>query len=284
MRFLLLPFLLQPLLSGAVIYNLGSTRNFGGGNQTIVSGTLLPATNDQLPTSFSTGGPSPTDFSALSTVLGSPFRLGIVNSVSADATTDLRFFQNQAQLTDSVTVAFAGIQENGVTITGSSGIGYLIPTFRIQGSFTDTHPTAIAQVVMCVGIASCNPLTAAISSGGSGNVNTLYAPPINNSTRFTFGVPFQFFFTFSGSIQSNTQGSLAPGDISLDFTNGLQFLGYDVVDANGGSIVGAVVNSEFLNPQAAIPEPSTFALGAGGLLLGVALRRRRQLRSLGVAK
>jgi hypothetical protein len=275
MRFLLFSLLLQPLLSGAVIYQLGSTRNFGGGNQTIVSGTLAPSTDAEAPVSFSTGGPSPTDFSGLSTVLGSPFRLGVKNSVSADATTELRFFQNQAQLVDTATVAFAGIEENGVTITGASGTGYLIPTFRIQGSFTDTHPSAVAIAVMCVGISSCVPLNVATSSGGSGTVNTLYAPPISSSTQFTFGVPFQFFFTFSGFIRSSTNGSLAPGDISLDFTNGLEFLGYDVLDANLNAVPGAVVNSEFLNPQVAIPEPSTFALGLCGLLGGAVIRRRR---------
>jgi hypothetical protein len=257
-----------------VTYSHRDARFFGetSARETLTSGSFAGGTNTQLPVNFSTGGGTPTLFDALATTQASPFRLGVYNHVDAGANTALTFNTDFVTPTTIVSIVSSVIQENGVTITGGTGTGYLLPTFRIRGSFDDTHPTANGSLAMCAGVDVCT-LSGVANSTGPADVDTTFTPAIGTSTDFTFDTPFTFFFFISASISSFTPGNLAPGEVTVDFTSGLELLSIQVVDANGDPIPGAVVDSEFLDILA-VPEPG--ALGLSGLALSALILRRRR--------
>lgn len=268
-----------PALAG-VTYSLRDARFFGetNGRETTDSGTFAPGTSEDLTVNFSTGGPAPTTFDATSTNQASPFRLGVSNHVSAQADTALNFNTDPFGPTATVSVVTSQVTETGVVVTGGSGSGYLLPTFRLKGSFSDSHDTAFGWILMCAGISQC-VLTSVADSTGPADVDTTWTPAINQWTEFTFDTPFTFFFFVSAAIQSFTTGNLAPGEIGIDFTDGLELLSVAVVDANGDPIPGAVVQSELLSlifAPTAVPEPGMLALL--GLGLGALVGRRRLRR------
>ena len=267
-----------PALAG-VTYSLRDARFFGETTQreTTEGGTFTPGSVEDLTVNFSNGVNPPTFFSAVSTNQGTPFRLGVNNNVSASANTALTFNSDFVTPTTIVSIVSSTVQETGVTVTGGSGTAYLLPTFRLKGSFSDGHPTAFGSVGMCAGINVCTLSGVANSSAGPSNVDTTFTPGIGTATDFTFGDPFTFFFFITASINSFTTGNLAPGALGVHFTDGLELLSVAVVDANGDPIPGAIIHSEFLdwmNPgTTAVPEPSTLALL--GLGLGALFTRRR---------
>ena len=158
--------------------------------------------------------------------------------------------------------AATNADETGVTITGATGTGFFIPTFRIQGTFNDNNPSIQEAVTMCVGLnSSCLLYTPAVSStGGLLTVDTFFSPAIDSTTQFTFGTPFDFGISMALFFERpNGQPALPGPTVTGDFTNGLQLVSWKVVDASGPIIPGAQVNSQILL-LAGAPEPSTFAM------------------------
>ena len=259
--------------SATITYSLRDARSFGetSGREALESGAFTSSLSEQLTVNFSTGGATPTTFDAIATNQALPFRLGVSNRVNAAADTALTFNSDFVTPTMIVSLVQSQIRETGVVVTGGSGTGYLLPTFGIKGSFDDSHAGAFGSVSMCAGADSC-VLSGVANSTGPAVVDTTFTPWIGVGTDFTFGTPFTFFFFISAGIGSFNTGTLAPGEIGVDFTSGLQLLSVSVVDANGDPIPGAVIHSEFLY-RLAVPEPATFALLALGLS---ALMLRRQ--------
>lgn len=256
---------------GPITYSLREGRFFGGvpdaSRDVTSSGAFTPATNAALPATYSTGGPSPVTFTGNATTQGTPLELRATNTVVAQSSTALQFNVAPFDDTSFVTLVQSRLQENGVVVTGASGTGYLLPHFRVDGTFSDAHATAFGQLGICAGISACAATGLGNSSAGVQALDVLFTPGIGAQTAFTFGTPFNFFFFLSSGISSGTSGTLAPGSVSADFR--LRLLGFSVVDANGNDISGAVVHSDL----APVPEPAVSAL----LLLGVmALRRRRR--------
>ena len=274
MRYALLAFALLaiPVRSecGPITYTLREGRFFGGApdpsRDLTSSGAFTPVTNVALPATYATGGPSPVTFTGNSTAQGAPLELRAANAVVAQSSTALQFNVAPFGDTSFVTLVQSGLQENGVVVTGSSGTGYLLPHFRVDGTFTDAHASAFGQLGICAGISGCLATGLGNSSAGVQTLDVTFTPDIGAQTAFTFGTPFQFFFFLSSGISSGTSGTLAPGSVSADFR--LRLLGFSVVDANGNDISGAVVHSDL----APVPEPAVGAL----LLLGLAALRRRR--------
>lgn len=265
-------FLLLPSLQAGVTYTLRDARFFGetSARETLAGGAFTASTNAQLPVNFSTGGANPTVFDALSANQASPFLLSASNHVSAAANTDLTFNIAPNDPTNIVSLVQSRIADTNVTVTGGSGTGYLLPTFGIQGSFVDSHPTALGSIVICAGISSCT-LSGVADSTGPAVVNTTFTPLIGNTTEFTFGDPFTFFFFISAGIESNIIGTLAPGAVTTNVT--LQLLSLEVVDANGDPIRGAQIHSELVD-IINTPEPNTAIFVLAGAMAAALLRKR----------
>jgi len=66
--------------------------------------------------------------------------------------------------------AATNADEAGVTITGATGTGFFIPTFRIQGTFNDNNPSIQEAVAMCVGLSSGLQLVSWKVVDASGNI------------------------------------------------------------------------------------------------------------------
>lgn len=251
--------------SADVSYFHRDARFFGDttGRETTGGGTFGVPSSEQLAVNFSTGGGTPTLFDALATTQGSPFRLGASNHVSAAANTALTFNIGPMDPTNFVSLVQSGITDNNVTVTGGTGTAYLLPTFRVTGSFDDNHVDAFASIGMCAGVNSCTPTNVATSLTST-VVDALFTPDIGIATDFTFDTPVTLFFFISAGIFSFDIGTLGPGELSADFTGGLQLVGLSVVDANGDPIPDAVIHSDFLD-LLAVPAPAPLALMLAGL-------------------
>ncbi len=95
---------------------------------------------------------------------------------------------------------------------------------------------------------------------------------MDSTTAFTFNTPFDFFYFYQVgmSINGGTQASPGPA-VTASFEDGIQLVGYEIVNADGTPIRGAILNSGLVSP-----EPSTAALAAAGLLIAGAIRFMRR--------
>ena len=260
--------------SATVIYLLRNTVDFPTGpNFDDKTGTLTPTTVDSHETMFSTnpGNPADNHFDGLSTINGGPFRIGLQSLLTiGQATTGVSGF---------LTGVAAPVSEANVTVTGGSGTAFLLPTFRVTGSLNSDNPSVEEGVDACMGNGSCFPHTIAFTIGGSQNVDVLYSPAIDSTTSFQFGTPFNISYGVSviNSIFGGSQ-AMPGGPVTADFTNGVQLISMEVVDANGNVIPGAVIHSELLS-SAGAPEPGSILLCGTGLLLAglVTWRRKRRI-------
>jgi hypothetical protein len=263
-------------LSASVIYDLNNRWYFPTGpNADDKAGTLTTATTDSLPTSFSTNLGDPTDnhFEALSTVNGSPFRLGVKNTTTIGQDTS-------STPSAILSIASARIEDLGVTITGASGTGYLLPTFRVQGSLDVENSSVYAELDICAGNNTCILQSPAFDTGGFQNVDLLYTPAISSSTAFQFDTPFAFFFLMNADVIRTGADATAGGPVIGDFTNGLELISMQVVDANGQAIPGAQIHSDFLD-IASVPEPAPAGpvVAAISLVMAGLLRRKAGRKS-----
>ncbi len=257
----------------AVTYILRDARFFGTnpGRETVENGIFTASTSESLPANYTTGGATPTVFTGLATNQGSPFRLGAYNHVDAGESVNLTSNIDLVTPLPIVSLVQSRITAT-MTVTGGTGTGYLLPTFRVQGTFTDNHSTAFGGVQMCAGITACSLTGVATSSGGVQSIDELFTPNIDSNTAFTFGTPFSLFFFVGGSINTSTGNTLAPGSVTVDLTNGLELLGLQVVDENGVPIRTAVIDSELMDILNT-PEPATWGL-IGVAMAAMAARRR----------
>jgi hypothetical protein len=248
--------------SATVMYLLRNSVDYPTGpNFDDKSGTLTPATVDSHETVFSTnpGNPADNHFDGLSTITGGPFRIGLHSLLTiGQATTGV---------TGILTAVAANVSETGVTITGGSGTGYLLPTFRVTGSFNDGNPSVEESVTMCAGNGSCILNAPAFTTGGFRNVDFLYSPAADSTTSFQFGTSFSIDYSVAvfNSILSGSQ-AMPGGPVTADFTNGVQLVSMRVVNGDGNVIPSAVIHSELLNIAGA-PEPGSILLCGTGLLL-----------------
>jgi hypothetical protein len=253
------------LPAGVVGYTLNNRRFFPTADGTVsdtTSNTLTTATVDSV-LSNHTDPLSGNQFSALSGITGSPFQLHDVNTVTINQPTD-------SSCCGILSLVSSAVQESGVVITGNSGIGYLLPTFRVHGTFDDNNAGLVLGVSTCVGANGCilaGP--AGTSTPGFQNVDTLYTPLIDSTTQFTFGTPFTFFFFLEPAIEYTgplaTPGGASTVDMKMDL------VGVRIVNAAGQTIAGNI-NSTFF--EIASPEPGSILLC--GLGLAAVLKRRRR--------
>ncbi|HEV3199266.1 MAG TPA: PEP-CTERM sorting domain-containing protein [Bryobacteraceae bacterium] len=244
-------------LHASVVYNLRDGRFFPDAPaafNTLQSATFTSTTSDSLHASFSTSPGSPTadSFDGLATVATGPFTLGTHNSVTINTATTT--FMNLG----IYSIVQSGIDEAGFTISGGIGTGYLLPTFHVFGTMSDSNPNAAVGDNICAGDNSCvlRNIFPLVTSGAH-NVEGFYTPPVESQTSFQFGTPFTFFFFFGSGIDEFNSPNPG-GTTSADLT--LQFLGFQVVDGAGNAIPGAQIHSQFLD-AVNTPEPGTAGMG-----------------------
>lgn len=264
-----------PAFGGPITYTLRDAHFFGGTpgptREIIATGPFTPASNVSHPYTFSTGGGTSVVFNGVATNQGSPLELTVSNLVEAGQSAALAANNSPFDPISIVSIVSSGLQENGLVVTGSSGTGYLLPTFRVDGAFEDAHANAFANLGICAGISSCTLSGLGASTGGAQAVDQLFTPLVSAGTAFTFGVPFNFFFFVTTGVQSFGNTLAAGGDVGGDFR--LRLLGYKIVDVNGNEIADVSVTSDLLNP---VPEPATLLVVAGGLAAALARRHGRR--------
>jgi hypothetical protein len=261
-----------PAIGGPITYTLRNAHFFGGTpgptREILESGAFTPASSESNLYTFSTGGASPVVFTGTAANRGTPFALTVSNLVESGSATSLQFNLSPFGATNLVSLVQSRVQENGLIATGGSGVGYLLPTFRVDGAFDDAHASASGTLAICAGLQSCPVTGLGVSGGGVQAVDQLYTPGIGASTQFTFDQPFSLFFFLSAGVSSGASGSLAPGGpVGGDFR--LRLVGYRIVDATGVDIDGASLSSDLLNP---VPEPGTALISV--VALTAFLRRR----------
>jgi hypothetical protein len=264
-----------PAIGGPITYTLRNAHFFGGTpgptREILESGAFTPASSESNLYTFSTGGASPVVFTGTAANRGTPFALTVSNLVESGSATSLQFNLSPFGATNFVSLVQSRVQENGLIATGGSGVGYLLPTFRVDGAFDDAHPSASGTLAICAGLQSCPVTGLGVSGGGVQAVDQLYTPGIGASSQFTFDQPFSLFFFLSAGVSSGATGSLAAGGpVGGDFR--LRLVGYRIVDATGVDIDGASLSSDLLNP---VPEPGTALLSVVAL---TAFLRRRAAR------
>ncbi len=258
-------------LQASVVYNLRDGRYFPDGpnpSNTYDSNPFTATTTDSLVVSYSSdpGNPAADTFDGTASVNTGPFTLGTQNSLTLG--TDTTTYQSIGILS----IVQSGIQDSSILVTGGTGTGYLLPTFHVFGTESNSNPNANVEDEICAGNASCilsdifGPTTS-----GNRSVDGTYTPQIGSSTSFTFGTPFSFFFFFGSGIQgSGSAGGTSTADLTL------QFDGFQLVDASGTPIQGAHIQSQFLD--AMVPEPGTLPVSLTAvILLGIFAARRRHL-------
>jgi hypothetical protein len=101
--------------------------------------------------------------------------------------------------------------------------------------------------------------------------------------QFIFGTPFKIGLFAFATAGNRSEGGLnhLPGDVVVDFDDTITWQGFQSVMAASGPVSSYTVTSlsgdDWINGQvAAVPEPATLTLVAGGLIaLAIAARRRR---------
>lgn len=261
-------------VQGAMTYFFRNTHDFPTGpNFDDKSGTLTPTTTDSLFTSFSTnpGDPTNNQFDGVASIDAAPFRMRVKNTVSIGQTTSATFNGFPINTLSSVAVVMT---ESGVLITGGSGTGYLLPTFRSRGTFDIANPTLVGVNTVCIGNNLCD---AAAFTGNIGpgihNIDALYTPPIDSGTAFQFGTPFTISYAYGAFIGLNGGPAQPGGPAVADFTTGMELVSVAVVDSTGTPIPGAQIHSEFFD-LASAPEPADILLCVSGCAMLILARRK----------
>jgi hypothetical protein len=252
------------VLPAGVVYTLNNRRFFPAADGTVSDANTNPlttATVDSVTTNY-TDPLTGNQFNALSGITGSPFELAVRDSVTLNQATT-------SSCCGILSLVSSGISDSSVTITGGTGTGYLLPTFRVHGSFNDNSTGLELGISTCAGNASCILTGPAFTTApGFQTVDTLFTPGITSSTQFQFGTPFSlFFFLEAGVSYSGAQAN--PGaTVTDDFR--MELVGVHVTDSNGVPIPAANINSGIF--AIAAPEPGTVMLSALGVM---AVVRRR---------
>ena len=256
--------------AGVVTYTLNNRRFFPAADGTVADTTSNPftATTNDSKTTTHTDTLTGNQYSGFTSIATGPFEMtGITSITLAQATT--------SSVPGIMSLVSVGINETGVTVTGGSGTGFLLPTFHVHGFMDDNNASLQLGIATCAGSNGCilsGP--ASTATPGFHPVDALFTPTIGSTTAFTFGNPFTFFFFMEPSI--SYFGSQAdPGGTSTSSFQ-MELVSVQVVDAEGRPIPGAQIHSTFLDIAA--PEPGGVLLCGLGLA-GIALRRRRGARA-----
>ena len=251
--------------AGVVTYTLNNRRFFPAADGTVADTTSNPftATTNDSKTTTHTDPPTGNDYFGFTSIATGPFEMTGVTSVTINQPTT-------SSVAGIMSLVSVGINETGVTVTGGSGTGFLIPTFHVHGFMDDNNASLQLGIATCAGNASCILSSPAFTSTpGFHPVDVLFSPAIDANTSFTFGTPFGFFFFMEPSI-SYLGPQANPGGISTSSFQ-MELVSVQVVDAGGRPIPGAQIHSTFLDIAA--PEPGTWMLLGLGLA-GIAARKR----------
>jgi hypothetical protein len=259
------------VLPAAVVYTLNNRRFFPAADGTVSEANSNPftaSTVDSVTTHY-TDPLTTNQFDAVSGVTGSPFQVAAKNSVTINQPTT-------SSCCGILSLVSSAMNDSSVLVTGGTGTAYLLPTFRIHGTFDDNNSSLELSASTCAGNASCVLSSAAFTvTPGLQTVDTLFTPGITSSTQFDFGTPFNFFFFLEAGIQYLGPQANPGGTSTADLR--MELVGIRVTDAGGVTIPGANISSAFL--EIAAPEPGSAVLSGLTLLsaIGVALYRAKRV-------